>query len=457
MDCTPSYSLYACVPFVALEPDTSLVLGPVVFWPASYAREMVVPADYPHFNAYLQKIAHIQAKAEEEKEWHLAEAMCISISDAVALPDQKDLLIDALYLLYFSCAFQNLYYGNEVPSFQIFKKLIPADPLFFRNTENWEQIRIEAKLQDSPICIHLAGNQICAALGKALSLVYLSSEHPASAQCNRLIRSIRYLVDRYFPPFINLFNRGLELPEALFEPEEIVFLASGFEALFDLNEQKPAADFKHKLRSLLHLKYAKPLECFWLWVDDFYDAKKRIIHGGENPDPLFRGNPNFEISHLLIGVKLFVYAVCYRLHELSLIDSTREESSVPPDFQEIHPEEVILFFWSEKAVLQQLLLCLRQLERSATDQDLQKEAAFLASLYISMTYRYFLQPARPGICFKPTPAAELVSKADEIRQRMQTAFSLPAQKGLLADLTAAFNQRFGFNWTFDKILPKVQI
>ena len=137
----------------------------------------------------------------------------------------------------------------------------------------------------------------------------------------------------------------------------MIFIASSFEALFDINDKQAAADFKHKLRPLLHLKYGKPVELFWKWVDDFYEVKRHIVHGGDHIlDPFFRYNPNFEISHILIGIKLFVYSVYYTLFQYRLLHSIHEDPFTPPDFKWIHPEEILLFFWTESFLLHKLSL-----------------------------------------------------------------------------------------------------
>ena len=189
--------------------------------------------------------------------------------------------------------------------------MIPASEEFIKNKENWDNVHIREADREETICLHIIDPEICQGLGKALESIY----QPSDAQdqefvqaYKRLVRSIRYLVDRFFHRFVNLFDKGLNFSEEIFEPEDVIFLASSFESLFNIdNSQEAAADFKHKLRPLLHLKYSRPVEIFWKWVDDFYEVKRRILHGDTFLDPLFRLNPNFEVSHILLGIKLFVY------------------------------------------------------------------------------------------------------------------------------------------------------
>ncbi|MBS4163902.1 hypothetical protein PRO82_001210 [Candidatus Protochlamydia amoebophila] len=95
-------------------------------------------------------------------------------------------------------------------------------------------------------------------------------------------------------------------------------------------------------------------------MDDFYKVKRKIIHGGTTPDPLFKLNPNFEISHISIGIKLFIYSVYYMLYRYKLTHSTHADAYTPPDFKGIHSEEVLLFFWTELSLLNKLNVYTKQ-------------------------------------------------------------------------------------------------
>src|SRR5262249_12038398 len=145
---------------------------------------------------------------------------------------------------------------HEIPSFNAFRKMIPASSDFIQSKHNWQDLYIEENHCEDSICLHLVDSDMCRALGKALEQIYTSSsQDEESVQASkRLVRSIRYLVDRFFQRFVNLFGKGLHFSDEIFEPEDVIFLASSFEALFDLDPQQPAADFKYKLRTLLHLK-----------------------------------------------------------------------------------------------------------------------------------------------------------------------------------------------------------
>lgn len=420
-----NYHLYACLPFIEIAHESTIRMGPVTFWPASRYKEFIPESEQDLFNTYMASIGEVKARSEEaSSQWittirlPLESTTCISIDEKVSVHDREFLLIDSLYLLYFACTFRNLYYDNEVPSFNVFRKMIPASFDFISQKQNWEELHIDEINREETVCIHLFDHEICTGLGKMLSVLYAPHETAPSKTLthnyHRLIRSIRYLVDRFVQRFINLFKKGLNFPEELFEPEDVIFLASSFEALFDINHRHPNADFKHKLRPLLHLKYSGPVELFWKWIDDFYEAKRQIVHGERLPDPLFQINPNFEVSHILIGIKLFIYSSYYTLFKYHLLTSETFDTYTPPDFKWIHPEEVLLFFWTETNLLKKLDLFMTNVFDKPHQDEMYADIHLLANLFISMYERYYLTPIREGIKFIPTPLAEIKGTIERI-------------------------------------------
>jgi hypothetical protein len=424
-----NYQLYACLPFIELAKESCIQLGAVIFWPASKYSSYLHPNEHQIFQDYIQSIGQIKAKAgKEQTKWidtvklSPEETTCISISNQIPLSERDIILVDAIYLFYFACTFKDLYYGNEVPSFNAFRKIIPCSLDFISAKQNWENLNIHENYREETVCIHLLDPEICQGLGELLLTIYTSSnEELITIQAyKRIVRSIRYLVDRFFQRFVNLFDQELEFSEHLFEPEDIIFLASSFEALFDLNDKNMTADFKHKLRPLLHLKFSKPLELFWKWVDDFYEVKRKIIHTGDSPDPFFRFNPNFEISHTLIGMKLFIYSVYYMLSHYQLLNSPHSKNAfTPPDFKWIHPEEVLMFFWTEANLLNKLNVYSKQFEEGSIEQELQADIYLLSSLFVSMHDRYYLRPHFNKIQFIPAPIHTLLTDGKEILARLK--------------------------------------
>lgn len=426
------FKLYACLPFVELAHESTIQLGPVIFWPASKSDKFLQPDVHSSFQEYMQAISQIRARCQDT-EGQFVPTMtltpkgttCVSIAEDIPSEMREFVLIDSLYLLYFACTFRNLYYGQEIPPFNAFRKMIPASFNFIGIKQNWENLYIEETNREETICLPIVDSEICRGLGKALDAIYTSttSQDPAYIQAyKRLVRSIRYLVDRFFQRFVNLFGKGLNFSEEIFEPEDVIFLASSFETLFDINDKNPAADFKHKLRPLLHLKYSRPVEIFWKWVDDFYEVKHRIIHGEPFLDPLFRLNPNFEISHIFLGIKLFVYSIYYNLFKFHLLRSTHVDFYTPPDFKWIHPEEILLFFWTEPALLRKLSILLKQAEEGPIKEEVLADMHFLTNLFVSLYERYYLREQLKGqgiVRFIPTPIDDLAVVGYEIIEKLK--------------------------------------
>lgn len=446
-----TFQIYACLPFVELAHEATIKMGPLMFWPASKYKLFIPEENQNSFYHYIQSIGQIKAHSEDEQtKWvntiRLAPqgTTCISVEESVDPHQREGLLVDSLYLLYFACIFRNLYYGGEIPPFGGFRKIIPASLEFIHNKQNWNQLHITESQREQTVCVHLFDQEFCAGLGKMLTLIYQTQDHPISPSTlnhyKRLIRSIRYLVDRFFQRFVNLLGKGLNLPEVLFEPEDIVFLTSSFEALFDINDKHPVADLKHKLRPLLHLKYSKPVERFWKWVDDFYEVKRQIIHGGTIPDPLFRANPNFEVPHILIGIKLFIYSVYYSLFKYHLLTSQTFDLYTPPDFKWIHPEEVLLFFWNEEELLQQLNLFIEQAQTTPHQEELYADIHLLSNLFISMYEHYYTKaPHSTDVVFIPIPLSRLTDPIENILSLIEAEKKLEKPSALLRHLPPEFS------------------
>jgi len=423
LDTTP-HEIYACLPFIELAREATIQIGPVSFWPSSKFAGKINPVDEAAFQNYIQSITQIKTKIKSEDDQLIntvtltpQETTCISISSQIPIDQRDQIVIDSIYLLYFACTFRNLYYGNEIISFEPFRKMIPASMEFINHRENWEGLHINEAKREETTCIHLFDEEIYLGLGKALSAIYekertLDQEIIDGYKC--LIRSIRYLVDRFFQKFVNLLGKGLDLSESLLEPEDILFLSTGFESLFNIDDKDPSADFKHKLRPMLHLKYSGPVEIFWKWVDDFYELKRQIIHQGTCTHSLFKSNPNFEISHLVLGIKLFIYAVYYKLFEHKLIAPIHFDAYTPPDFKWIHPEEILLFFWTESSIIRKLSVFIKRAQTDGEENELFAEISLLSDLFLSIYERYHLHPIHNHVKFMPTPLIKIESNIKQI-------------------------------------------
>ncbi len=437
------FQLHACLPFVELADQARVQLGPVLFWPASKSHEFLNERENATFKEYMEAIREIRANGTDSSiatgTLNLQQTTCISIDKSIPVQSREFVLIDALYLLYFACSFRNLYYGNEVPSFHSFRKLIPASVDFIEDKTQWHSLHINEVDREQTICIHLIDQELCNALGEALHSSYLLVEQTAQVQYyKRLVRAIRYVVDRFFQRFTNLFVQGLHFSDQIFKPEDFIFLASAFETLFNINEKQAASDFKYKLRQLLQLKYDKQLELFWKWVDDFYAVKQKLTCGDTFIDPIFRFNPNFEISHILLGIKVFIYSVCTSLAKHHLIVPIHEDAYTPPDFRWIHPDELLLFFWSETNILHKLNLFIKQLINEDYQEELDADVHFLTHLFVYIYDNYYPNYEVRGIRFIPASQADFAADGRHIIERCRQQQQLDPDCKLLKIIHPSF-------------------
>jgi hypothetical protein len=323
------------------------------------------------------------------------------------------LIIDAIHLLYFACTFRNLYFNDEIPPFRPFTKIIPVDAAILSDKKTWNQTFIAENKREETVCIHLVDQEICHALGVALDQSVIKTDDPVrQEQLKRLVRSIRYFGDRFFDKFVNLLDIGFKFPSHLFEPEDILFIASSFDTLLDVTEKYPSSDFKEKVRPMLHLKYNEPIEIFWKWVDQFYQTRRQLVHTGDLPDETFLWNPSYRVSFVYMGIKLYIYVVYYTLFKLKLLPSDTPTFYNPPTFKWIHPEEVLLFFWSEEGLLNKLSVLFLQLEFSPNQLEVQSEIVLFANMYCAALREYALHEKKyvdRAVQFIPAPLDKITS------------------------------------------------
>ncbi|KAF3362046.1 hypothetical protein PHSC3_001357 [Chlamydiales bacterium STE3] len=400
----PHKQLYACLPFVEFTREKGITLGPIHFWPSSTAK-VHLPENFSSlFEEYIATVDKFSAKDLPRKA-----IACISINDTVPKDRRGSLLIDGIYLLYFASNFRNVYYSNEILKLSSFTKILPASEEIIKDRKIWTKTEISEGAREKAACISWVDEEIAQALGKALSIVYdPTSEYSAFDESIRLIRAIRFFVDRFFSKFENLLSYGLDLPPNLFEPEDILFLASSFDVLLTINDQQPASDFRQKVRPMLHLKFSKPVELFWKWVESFYLLKKQVIQGISRPEDLFTANPNFNVPLMHIGIKLFIYVLYYKLYENHWIASESTNRFIPPDFHWIHPQEILNFFWTEESILRKtsLLLMQRQQHREMSQEN-QSDLYLLSALFTSLMEKFYFPSPSNYIKYIPTPESLL--------------------------------------------------
>ncbi len=393
--------LYACLPFVEFLKEEPINLGPIQFWPSARSKHYLSDG----FSASLEKYLHSIHKFPEEGK----SVVCISIEKAIPPERRESLLIDSIYLLYFASNFRNVYYSNEILKLSSFTKILPLSPEVL-SQDSWEKIEAsDSVFYEKTTCINWVDEEISIALGKALSTVYDPLKAPAHFdESIRLIRAIRFFVDRFFSKFENLTNQGLELSSQLFEPEDILFLASSFDVLLNIHEQQASSEFRQKIRPMLHLKFSKPVELFWKWVDSFFLLKKQVIQGTPKPDDLFTANPNFQLPLMHIGIKLFVYVLYYKLYQSRLITSESSNSFTPPNFHWIHPEEILHFFWTEESILRKISLLLMQIHNNQKiSPENQSDLYLLSTLFVALMEKFYIQAPSKYVKYIPSPESIL--------------------------------------------------
>lgn len=380
-------TLYACLPYVEFTPQEGISLGPIHF-------EAYIPEKYsPSFNKYLKSV---------NKEFAERPFACIFISEKVPQDRRESLLIDGIYLLYFASNFRNVYYSNEILKLSSFTKILPASDSVIKNKNPIMAVADPAR--EKIACISWFDGEIAEALGKSLQVVYESSaDLSLFDESIRLIRAIRFFVDRFFSKFENLLTFGLELPPNLFEPEDILFLSFSYDVLLKMDNQQASSDFRQKIRPMLHLKFSKPVELFWKWVDEFYQLKKQVVQGMSKTDDLFLANPNFSVPLMHIGLKLFIYVLYYYLVSYRLITSSNKDKFAPPDFRWIHPQEVLLFFWTEESLLRKISLLLMQIHQGKISQENQSDIYQLSELFVALMERFYGKPSANYVQFIPSP------------------------------------------------------
>lgn len=132
--------------------------------------------------------------------------------------------------------------------------------------------------------------------------------------------------------------------------KSLLLIGSGFEVLFSLNPAFPAADLRQRLRPLLHLKFSHPVELLWKWVDQFYDLRKAALIGEPYIDKPFKENPDIASSLYHIAKKVLIYAIYDTLFTKHLLEGSSGTPSTPDDFYFIHPEKVLVYFWTKETL-----------------------------------------------------------------------------------------------------------
>lgn len=244
---------------------------------------------------------------------------------------KEQLIHDAIHLLYFSTNAQKIYYGSK------------ADSL-----ANYFEKNINPSCSIEPIEFHF--EEIDPSLIRAFSLILkakITKEDSLQLTAHKVIQAIKCLNE----------TRALKEQTIPYEDwKDYLFLSAGFEVLFSLNPSFPASDLRQQLRPLLHLKFSHSVELLWKWVDQFYAIRNAALNGEYSPNLLFLSNPNIKTPLLLIAEKLLIYSIYDLLFKNKLVEGSSGTLSTPDDFKIIHPERVLVYFWTESNIEKKLTL-----------------------------------------------------------------------------------------------------
>ncbi len=381
-------NIYAILPLVDMQTAMPVHLGPVTFCAAS-----MLGGDAP-----------------------VKQGTCVLVSEDVPSSEWHSLFLDAVCLLYFATIFPRLYVEGRALPFDSFTTYLLMS--------SSGAVRAEC---GTPFVVEHVDPEIAGGLGQALDLVYGDSPITADADpalVRSLIRAIRYFVDRFITRFEDLAVPEEEVPSGCSQAEDIVFLVTACEALHHLGTQHPHIDFKHQLRPLLKIRHGTPVELFWKWVDGFFSLRHDLVWGKVLPDPVFRANPNFEIPYAYLGVKLFLYSVYHTMHDMELVPKySRGKSDEPLDFRWVHPEEILVYFWPETALLIRIWKLMHAIEKQPDREELRSDLNFLSKTFVYFVEHYYKPnegPRPSAVVAHPTPFEEISEPILQVLQVLET-------------------------------------
>lgn len=391
------YKMYVCLPYLNLEEDKPIDLGPIRFYPSTSFDEFVHGSGKSEIKTYLQQAPDIKRGA------------CICIHPSVPEEDIPELLVDAIYLLYFGATYQEMFQGKRAPLFSPLTKFVPAGEADVKNQKSIDSLKSLKVNHSQVVRIGAVDHKLCNGLGKLLDKSYLSNSHnsieESQNESRRIIRAVRYFIHCFYEKFENLLGTGIHLKEKVYEPEDFLFLVAAFETLFDLHPDHPNSDLKQKLRPILHVKFGTPLETIWKWIDGFFEIKELSVHEGSLPEGIFKANESFEIPYFAFAVKLFIYSVYFHLYQLGLVPAEKSEKYTPIKFPTIKREEVALFLWPEATLLRKISIILMQITHGRATSEYLFDLSMLANTYQQMLK--YSSECPPNIQFKPIKKSDL--------------------------------------------------
>lgn len=406
---------YVCLPYLYLTKEQPLGMGPIRFYPTTKFDDYVSNHEQDEMKSYLQSA---QASGR---------GSCIFVDPEVPKDLLPEMLIDAVYLLYFAATYQDLYYNAKPPKFEPLTQYLPTPPDKMKDPKTRESLQALHLLDSQVIEVAFTENLMSQALGRILLCAYTECQDLHHGDCRRIIRSIRYFIHCFHDKFRNLLGTGDPIESKLFEPENFLFLVTAFETLYDIDKTNSEPDFKQKLRPVIHLKFGTPMETIWKWIDGFYQIEEELVHEGTLPDPMFRENVNFEIPYLSFAIKLFIYSIYYRLYNMGLVPATKTADFMPLIFEGIDREETLGFLWSETELLKKISILIMQLTHGKVRQETLLDVSMLSLIYRNILKYYENRDEVGEIRFIPTPKDELRNIVEAIENYSDEEFEHEGQ------------------------------
>lgn len=389
------YHLYACLPFLELESEKPINIGPVAFFSGAQAEKCLDP----EVSGYLSK--YLKGHQLNEKK-----VTCISIHPDIKEKHYHWIVVDAIYILYFVAYYREIYDLLEAPDMHPFTKFIPAEEKYLRKVTEQELAPLISVHETKISLVDEPQLKLCEAFSKVIG--------KEEAEKSSAMRSLRFFVDGLMRKFENIASAGLkDLPRA-FHPELIIFLMTAYDTLFHIEQQSSPSDLKQILRPMLKLKYSRSVELLWSWVDGLYKHFSSAVHGGEESGYSYTANKSLKLSYLRIGLKVYIYSMLHKLFELGLIEPTSPEEDTPLEFLEISPKEILLLLWSQEDILKKLSILLMQITEGKNTKEYRQDAKHLAELYNLYNVK-FSKPQSSHIHYNPPDPEAIESYVKAIK------------------------------------------
>lgn|GEM_PF-5799074 len=358
-----SFKLIACMPFVRLGREDVLEMGPIKFWRASVYQSFVSSQAIPAFEEFIKQAGSFSImdgiRERSITSTIPAEMMtCISVQEKYALkPDVNELVHDASYLLFF-CNHLSRNGGFLNP---YLRKWNAQESYLLEG--RWKSFRHYEHQKEVPVEIRYLTEGLLGSAGKLLKNRYLLNGKP-NAFASRAIRSIQYFSRRFFD------TSREELLGPIMEPEDVVFLVTAFESLFDTNTEFQKKKNEHpgfsnriplkaKIKRTLKLENEKPEAVLDKWVDGIYDWRNEIAHGEHVRDRLFEANPNHHISYIGFAIALFTFCIYVEFGNRGYFSKKQF------DWHYINSKEKLLpFLWTRNDLLKEVLKRLNDFKNS---------------------------------------------------------------------------------------------